>query len=192
MRKALITVLSILLSLATLVSVGEWWERALTAAVSSIGLLVIVHLYRRFRRSAAEVPYACHVAAAIAVIFGIGNVITGMGHSVAVTSLALREPEYGPLQILRFTTGAMLLYSGAMNIGVYRAIRAGRRWAVAVGAASGLLFWLYLLFLLPLPGTGTARRLLGPWSVYLLWLGAAALASKPRDGASRLSSNARA
>jgi hypothetical protein len=34
---------------------------------------------------------------------------------------------------LRFTTGAMLLYSGAMNIALYRAIRAGRRWAIGVG-----------------------------------------------------------
>lgn len=155
---------------------------SLSAAIPAIGLLVIVFLYRRFRRAFPDVPYACHVAAAIAVTFGVTNVITGVAHSVAVASLALNEPEYGPLQILRFTTGAMLLYSGAMNIAVYRAIRAGRRWAVAVGAATGLLFWLYLLFLLPLPGTGTVRRMLGPWSAYLLWLGAAALANKRRAG----------
>lgn len=178
MRKALITVLSILLAFATLVSVGEWWERALSAAIPAIGLLVIVLLYRHFRRAVPDVPWACHVAAAIAVVLGIANVITGVGHSVAVASLALSEREYGPLQILRFTTGAMLLYSGAMNTAVYRAIRAGRRWAVAVGAATASLFVLYLLFLVPLPGTGTARRLVGPWSAYLLWLGAAALANR--------------
>lgn len=191
MRKALLVVLSILLSFATLVSVGEWWERALSAAIPAIGLLVIVLLYRRFRRAVPDVPWACHVAAAIAVVLGTGNVITGMGHSVAVASLALREPEYGPLQVLRFTTGAMLVYSGAVNVGVYRAIKAGQRWAVAVGAAMGLLFWLYLLFLLPLPGTGTVRQLLGPWSVYLLWLGAAGLASTRSHDTAGLSSDAR-
>jgi len=105
MRKAAITVLSILLAFATLVSVGEWWERALSAAIPAIGLLVIVLLYRRFRRAVRNVPWACHVAAAIAVTFGVTNVITGVAHSVAVASLALNEPEYGPLQILRFTTG---------------------------------------------------------------------------------------
>ena len=30
--------------------------------------------------------------------------------------LAWREPDYGPLQILRCTTGAMLLYFGGMSI----------------------------------------------------------------------------
>jgi hypothetical protein len=182
MRKAL-AMFSTLLSHATLVSVGEWPERVLSAAGFSIGLLVIVILNQRFRRSNPQVSYACHVAAAMAVTFGVVTVITGVGHSIAVGSLALREREYGTLQVLRFTTGAMLVYSGAMNIGVYRAIRTGRRWAVAVGAATGLLFWLYLLFLFPLPGTGTARRLLGPWSAYLLWLGAAALTSRRGDAA---------
>ncbi len=181
MRKALITVLSIMLFLASIAKIGE---RTLTAAIFSILLVVVVFLYRRFRRSAAEVPWACQAAAAIAVTLGVATVISGVGHSVAVASLALSEREYGPLQILRFTTGAMLVYSGAMNMAVYRAIRAGRRWAVAVGAATGLLFWLYLLFLFPLPGTGgTVRPMLGLWSVYLLWLGVAALASKRGDAA---------
>jgi cytochrome b subunit of formate dehydrogenase len=105
MRNALIVVLSVLLSLATLVTGGLWWERALSAASFSIGLFIIVILIRRFRRSSPQVPHACHVAAAIAVVFGVSNVITGVGHSVGVVSLALREREYGPLQILRFTTG---------------------------------------------------------------------------------------
>ena len=132
-------------------------------------------------------PYACQAAAAIGLSLGVVTVISGVGHSVAVASVALREREYGPLTILRFTTGAMLLYSGTMSMGVYRAIRAGRRWAVGVGAATCLLFWLYLLLLLPLPGTGgTVRPMLGLWSVYLLWLGAAALASGRGDGVAPL------
>ena len=178
MRNALVTA-SVLVSLSTLVGPGEWWERTLSGVVSSIGVLVLVFLYRRFTRVAPDVPWVCHVAAAVAVTFGVTNVITGGAHSAAVVSLALKEPAYGPLQILRFTTGAMLLYSGAMNVSLYRAIRAGRQWAVVVTAATALLFWLYLLFLLPLPGTGTVWRLLGPWSVYLLWLGAAALVNRP-------------
>ena len=97
---------------------------------------------------------------------------------MAVASLALSEGEYGPLQILRFTTGAMLVYSGAMNATLYRAIKMGQREAIAVAAATTSLFLLYLLFLLPLPGTGgTVPPMLGLWSLYLLWLGAAAIRS---------------
>jgi hypothetical protein len=72
-----------------------------------------------------------------------------------------------------------------MNTAMYRAMSAGRQWAVAVGASTNLLFWLYLLFLLPLAGANTPRRMLGPWSVYLLWLGAAALANGRRGRVER-------
>jgi hypothetical protein len=178
MPKALITALSIMLSLATLATVGEWWERAISASACAIAVVVILILNRRFKRRNPEALYPYRVAAAIAVTVGAVNVITGIGHSLAVASLAAKEPEYGPLQILRFTTGAMLVYSGAMNLGVYRAIGAGQRWSMAVAGATASLFVLYLLFLVPLPGTDTPRRLVGPWSAYLLWLGTAALASR--------------
>jgi hypothetical protein len=96
--------------------------------------------------------------------------------------IALREPEYGPLQILRFTTGAMLLYSGAMSLTLYRGIRAGRRSTIGVSAAAGFLFWLYLVFTFPLPGTGgNVPRELVLLTLYLFWLGAAAFASQPQD-----------
>ena len=94
----------------------------ITLPVVSILVLIIVLLSRRFRRTAADVSWPCHVAAAIAVTFGAVTLTAGVVHSVAVTSIALREPEYGPLQILRFTTGAMLMYSGAMNVALYGAI----------------------------------------------------------------------
>lgn len=100
-------------------------------------MLVIVLLYRRFRRSATEVPYACHAAAAIALSLGAATVIGGVGHSIAVVSVALGEREYGPLQILRFTTGAMLVYSGAMNLAVYPAMKAGRRLGEQAGGWYG-------------------------------------------------------
>src|SRR4249919_2729392 len=116
MRKLLIAVLSVLPVLAILVGGGDWWVRALSAAAGSIALVAIVFLCRRFARAFPDAPWVCHVAAAVAVTFGVSNVIAGVGHSAAVVSLALSEPDYGPLQILRFTTGAMLLYSGAMNI----------------------------------------------------------------------------
>ena len=63
MRKALITALGIMFLLA---SVAKLAERTLTAAIFSMWLLVVVLLYRRFRRSTAEVPYAYAAAAAIA------------------------------------------------------------------------------------------------------------------------------
>ena len=173
---------SVLFLFALLVGGGVWWVRALSATTGSIVLLVVVVLYRRFRRAAPSVPWACQVAAAVAVTLGVLNVITGVAHSAAVASLALKEPEYGPLQILRFTTGALLVYSGAMSIAVSRAIGAGRRWAIGTGVAAGLLFWLYLVFTLPLPGTGgTVPRELGLWTVYLVWLGVAAFVSRRGD-----------
>lgn len=191
MRKAFITVLSILILGASIAKLGE---RTLIAAVFSIWLVAVALLYRRLRRSTPDIPYAYHAAAAIALILGITALLAGVGHSVAVGSLALRDrEEYKPLVILRFTTGAMLLYSGAMNVALYRAIKAGRRWAFAVGAATGLLFWVYLLFfvLLPLPGTGgTVRPMLGLWSVYLLWLSVAVLASRRQDRARLLDTHA--
>ena len=83
--------------------------------------------------------------------------------------------EEFPLQVLRLTTGALLVFSGAMTLAMYPGIKAGRRSAVAMGAATALLFWLYMLFMLPLPGTGgQVPTMLGMWSVYLLSLGAAA------------------
>jgi hypothetical protein len=180
MRKALLIVLS---SLILIASIAKLAERTLSAAIFSIWFLIVVFLYRRFSRYAPEAPYACHAAAAIALSLGVVTVIAGLGHSVAVVSLALRDAQDRPLTILRFTTGAMLLYSGAMNVAVHRAIQAGRNWAVAVGAATAVLFCLYLFFFLlfHLPGTGgTVRPMLGLWSVYLLWLGAA-LTSRRED-----------
>jgi hypothetical protein len=147
---------------------------------SLLMLVVVVLMHRRFRRATSDGRYACRVAAAIAVTFGVFAVIGGVGHSAAVASLALKDTEeYGALVILRFTTGVMLLYCGAMNIALYRVIRAGRRWAIGVGVAANLLFWLHLLLVLPLPGTGgTVPFPLGAWSVYLIWLCAAAVASR--------------
>lgn len=178
MRKVLITMLSVLPVLALFAGGGVWWVRALSAGVFSVALLPVVFLSRRFTHRFPHEPWACHVAAAIAITFGVSNVISGVAHSFAVASLALHEPGYGPLQILRFTTGAMLLYSGAMSIALYRGIRAGRRPAIGVGIAAGLLFWVYLAFTFPLPGTGgTVPRALVLLTLYLGWLGAAALAS---------------
>jgi hypothetical protein len=182
MRKVMITALSVLPVLAFFSAGGVWWVRALSAGVFSFALLPIVFLSRRFTRKFPYEPWTCHVAAAIAVTFGASNVITGVAHSIAVASLAMREPEYGPLQILRFTTGAMLLYSGAVSIALYRGIRAGRRSTIGVSAAAGFLFWLYLLFTFPLPGTGgNVPRELVLLTLYLFWLGAAAFASQRAD-----------
>ena len=172
--------------------VGPWWIlvisddkllRIVAAALASTFLLVVVLVYRRLKPSAADVPYAPHAAATLVLCLGVPTVLSGVAHSVAVASLALSgSEEYGPLTILRFTTGAMLFYAGAMSIALYRGIRAGRRWAIRVSAATCLLFCLYLLFLLPLPGTGgTVPPMLGAWSVCLSILGAAALTSRPRN-----------
>jgi len=147
----------------------------LTAASFAIFSWMMVVLYRRSRRAAPAVPPACHVAAAIALVIGAGAVVGGAGHSAAVASLTLRESLYGPLQILRLTTGALLLFSGGMTLAMCPGIRAGRGGSVGVGAATCLLFWVYLLVTLPLPGTGgTVPPWFVLWSVYLVSLAAAA------------------
>lgn len=176
MRKVMMILLSAFVMILG-IAMMEVGERTLTAGVFSILVLIVVFVYRRFRRSADEVSWVLQVAAAISVTLGVLTMVSGVVHSAAVTAVAFSEREWAPLTILRFTTGAMLMYSGAMSIAMYRPIRAGRRWAVGVAAATSLLFWLYLMLLLPLPGTGgTVPPMLGLWSAYLFWLLAAVLA----------------
>lgn len=138
--------------------------------VLAVFVLTNVWLCRRFRRAGAHVSSAYHVAAAIAMSLGTLTALTGIGHSAAVVSLALREPEYGLLQALRLTTGAMLIYSGAMGVALFRAIKIGQHSAIAVAAASASLFVLYLLVLLPVGGGDTVPPMLALWSIYLLSL----------------------
>lgn len=181
MRKPLMILVSVAVLIASIAKMDAG-DRTLTAGTFAILILVIVVLYRQFRRSAAQVPWVFQAAAAIAASLGILTMISGVGHSTAVTAVALSEREWAPLTVLRFTTGLMLIYSGAMSVAVHRAIRAGRPWGVGVGAATCLFFWSYLMFLLPLPGTGgTVPPMLGLWSAYLFWLGAAVLAAMRRD-----------
>ena len=66
----------------------------------SIVLLAIVFLYRRFRRTAGDVPWTCQAAAAIALSFGVVTAIAGAGQSVPVPFFTLSEREYGNLQVL--------------------------------------------------------------------------------------------
>ena len=179
MRKEVIAVLGITVlwvsTTVVLAMVFDLGGRVLGPISLAIFSLIVVVLYRRFRRSAPEVPAACHLAAAIALMVGAATLIGGVGHSVDVALLTLREPQYGPLQILRLTTGALLVFSGAMTLAMYPGISVGQRWPMGVGAATGLLFWLYMLFTIPLPGAGgTATAMVGLWGVYLISLGAAA------------------
>lgn len=154
-------------------------EIAITVGVLSVWLLVVALLYRQFRRSGDQTPRPCHAAAAIAVALGALTLIAGAGHSIAVASVAFAaSDEYGPRTILLLTTGAMLLYAGAMSVALFRGIRAGRRGTIGVASMAALLFCVYLLFLLPLPGTGgTVPPMLALWTTYLLCLLAAVLTS---------------
>jgi hypothetical protein len=179
MWKDLLTVLGItgllVITMSVLAITFNVDVRILTGVSFLIFLWVVVLLYRRSRRSSPEVPSACHVAAAIALLVGAGTLVGGVGHSVSVASLALRDTQYGLLQILRLTTGVILLFSGAMTLAMCPGIKAGRGWAIGMSAAAGVLVWLHLLVVLPLPGTGgTVPPMLVLWSVNLLSLGAAA------------------
>ena len=144
--------------------------------VFSVASLAGAFLYRRFKRSAPDVPSACHVAAAYALIGVSITLIAGVGHSLAVASLARRLNEYGPLQVLWFTTGAMIVYTGAMNAVMSAGIKAGRASAIGMATAASLLFVVHLLIVDPLPGSGaTITSMLTVMSLYLLSLFAAGL-----------------
>lgn len=67
-RKAVIIVLGVMVLFASVTQVSE---RALTVTAFSIWLVMVVLLYRRFRRSSPEVPYACHAAAAMGLSLGV-------------------------------------------------------------------------------------------------------------------------
>ena len=181
MRKSLLIGFSIM-PLVAGIGLMEVGERGIAASAYVLLLLFIVFLYRRFRRAAAHVPRIFHASAAIAVSVGLITMVSGMIHSAAVTAVAFDERQWVPLTILRFTTGALLMYAGATSVVLHRAIRNGKHWAVGVSAATSFLFWSYLLFLFPLPGTGgTVPPMLGMWTAYLVWLGAAVFAMLPRN-----------
>ncbi len=162
----------------------EIGERAI-AATAYVSLFAAVgFLYRRFRRTAGDVPWIFQATAAIALPLGLITMISGMLHSSAITAVAFREDQWVALTILRFTTGALLMYSGIVSVALYRAIRGGKHWAVAVSASTTLLFWSYLMFLFPLPGTGgTVPPMLGLWSALLIWNAAAVLTILRRSSA---------
>ncbi len=183
MRKGAMILLSAVLMVAS-IALMDVGERTLTAGAFTVMSLFVVLLHRRFGRSASHGPWIFHAAAAIGATLGVVTLLSGAVHSAAVTAVALDESEWAALTILRFTTGAMLMYAGAMSVALHRAIRSGRRWALGVCTATSLLFWSHLMLLFPLPGTrGTVPPMLGLWSAYLIWLGAAFLATVPRGGA---------
>jgi hypothetical protein len=159
----------------------EAGERAIAAGAVAVLSAISLMLYRRFRRVAHGVSWIIHASAAIAVTLGTITLLSGVVHEVAVTAVALTEGVWIPLTILRLTTGAMLVFAGAMSIAMHRPMRDGRRWSIGVGLATSVLFWFYLMLLFPLPGTrGTVPPMLGLWSAYLVWLGAAVVTSLPR------------
>lgn len=151
-------------------------ELLIVIVVPSIVAAAIVLLTKRLRQRFPTIPASCHLAAAIALALGCATIITGIAHSFAVASLAARMSEYGPLQVLWFTTGVMLIYTGAMNVAFHRAVAAGHLHAVWATLAASFLFILYLLFVNPLPGGGgTVPPMLGAWSLQLVALFVAAL-----------------
>jgi hypothetical protein len=180
MKKLLLVVASAMVASAGIVLM-EMGERLIAAGAVALLSAISLLMYRRFRRVTNEVSWIIHASAAIAVTLGTITLLSGLVHEAAVTAVALREGVWIPLTILRLTTGAMLVFAGAMSIAVHRPMREGRRWAIGVGMATSALFWFYLMLLFPLPGTrGTVPPMLGLWSAYLVWLGAAVVASLPR------------
>ena len=81
MRKDLIVVIGIMLWIVGMFLLGHFGVSPnLLRAVTSVFVLpIVVFLARRFRRSAPEVPWACHIAATFAVTLGTFALIGGLG-----------------------------------------------------------------------------------------------------------------
>ena len=91
MRKAVMILFSALV-LSSSIALMEIGERTITAGAFAILLVVVVFLYRRFRRSAAEIPWVFQAAAAIGVTLGVvtmlglwGAYLFWLGASVLAT-----------------------------------------------------------------------------------------------------------
>jgi hypothetical protein len=184
MRKDLIFIVGIVLVFVCLFLLGNKGvdPNILRGVAVIIYPVMAVLLTRHFHRSAPEIPWACHLAAATALFLGASTLIGGLGHSMAVASLASRAPEYGPLQVMWFTTGALLVYTGATNAVLYRAIKAGGRAAIAFAGGSTVLFVAYMLFLNPIRGSSSSPPVaIAAWSVHLLVLAAAGLSTLRRE-----------
>jgi hypothetical protein len=104
--------------------------------------------YRVFLRSAADRLAA--LIGALAVSLGLLIAIPGVLHTLAVVNGAVtaRKP-YDVRFAWLVTTGALLMYTGVINVWLARAIKRGDRSAMTASAAATIALLLFLLALHP-------------------------------------------
>ncbi len=112
-------------------------------AVLATLLLVIVVLYRRFRR----VPFK--LLSWVAVAAGGSMVLGGVGHLVFIIAVMVdRQLPLDYRQISLIATGGILLFPGFLNIGLSKWIRQGMGWAMAMSAYATIALCIYAVLLL--------------------------------------------
>lgn len=143
------------------------FENVLTAGVPAAAVLLLLFLYRRFRRRAVERSYALLAAAAI--VFGLLAAIPGLIHTIAVVGSTVKNDKPYNLRFAWLVTiGLILMQTGTVNVVLSRWVKSYHRWAVAMAAVSTGLLLVFLMALHPADSQGILIGLYGAYLVLLL------------------------
>lgn len=143
-------------------------ETLLTIGVLSLWVLVLGFLYRRFRRSGTEAPYA--LLAALAIALGLLLAVPGLLHTIAVAGGALKSHKPYDLRLVwLLTLGLMLLHTGLVNVVLSRWIRRAERWALGMAATVTALLLGFFLVLHPATDQAVLILINGGYLTLLLW-----------------------
>lgn len=169
------------------------FETVIETVVMTAWLVVLVVLYRRFRRQAVEPLHAGLAAAAFAL--GLLSAIPGLLHTVAVAGSAVNNDKPYDLRLAwLITVGLILMYTGSVNVLLSGRIKRYERWAMVMSASSTALLVAFLAVLHPakaqtllivLNGTYLGLLLVGlcrPGGITISRGGLAVSATYPRCG----------
>lgn len=124
------------------------FETVITTVVMTTWLIVLVALYRRFRRQAAA-PLAAGLGAA-AMALGLLSAIPGLLHTAAVAGSAVNHHKPYDLRLAwLLTIGVILTYAGSANVLLSGRIKRSERSAAAMSASSTALLVAFLAVLHP-------------------------------------------
>ena len=124
--------------------------------------------YLRFRRSTADRLAA--LIGALAVSLGLLVAIPGMLHTAAVIGSAVAaERQYDVRFAWLITTGALLMYTGVINVWLATAMKRGDRSAMCISASATVALLLFLASLHPASDQTVLLLAHGAYLVLILW-----------------------
>jgi len=143
-------------------------ELMLTAFSLSAAAGVTLGTYRAFRRSAADRLAA--LIGALAVSLGLLIAIPGVLHTTFVIRGAVTAGKpYDVRFAWLIATGALLMYTGIINVWLARAIKRGKRSAMTASAAATIALLLFLLSLHPASSQTVLLLTHGAYIVLVFW-----------------------